>query len=516
MRAWRNFRPLLPHEKPEPNSTDIRVGMGLTGLNSAISRRIIDIKAMSNSDARLAARYSVNELNGFSPWMAELAAAQPSAVTRELLECIDGEWQFPPERERVHEVIADLQWHGEGIAPLIVPGLVDRLLLSDPLNVTVLEQALYILLRFGNEQSVQIADLASERVLRYNEASRHFVLWIVTWIDLDSARAVPFLRETTNTSDNPKRLMVRICSELRGERAGRTSRTGSRSYTQPEVLRQFIPLVYTYVHSSEDIDRVGGGVYSPDERDHAQEFRDSLLTLLANAEAPGSERVLVELADDAAMAGRREWILHLLDERRSKLADADAWTPSDIRAFAVNFETAPRNDGDLFEIAIRRLNDIKDRLESGDDSPRHELRVSDEEPEFRAWLARKLRDTSRNQYTIPEEEQIALGHPDMRFERPGIGPVSAELKWAHRWSATELLERLENQLVGQYMRAANARFGVYVVGRIFAPRQWRHGGQELSFTELIGVLQTRADQIRFARPLVLGLRVIGLDFVDPT
>jgi hypothetical protein len=37
-------------------------------------------------------------------------------------------------------------------------------------------------------------------------------------------------------------------------------------------------------------------------------------------------------------------------------------------------------------------------------------------------------------------------------------------KWADRWSAAELLERLENQLVGDYLRAHDSRFGIFFIG----------------------------------------------------
>jgi len=515
MQAWRKFRPPLPHEKPEPHSTDVRVCVGLVGLNSAVSRRLILLDSLVDDDARLVTRYSVNELNGFAPWMAELARVKPMAVKEELAACIDGEWKLPATRGHVHEVLADLQWHGEGITPLVVPSVIELLEANDPPNVSILEQALRVLLRYGHDQAARIAALAAQRVPTYGDDTRHFVLWLATWLDVDAEPAIEFLRAKLADCEDPVNLMVRICGELRGERAGGVSGTHCASYLRPRALRTLIPLVHIYVNRDTDIDRIGGGVYSPGDRDHAQEFRDSLLTILTNNDGDESEHFLVELADDIAMARSREWILHLLEERRSRLADGQHWSGSDVRAFVRDFELHPRNESDLFGIALRRLSDVKDRLELSDESPRRELRDGDRETEFRSWLARKLGEISRNQYTIPEEEEIPLGRPDLRFERPGMGPVSVELKWAHRWNTAQLVERLENQLVGQYMRATNARFGIYVIGRIRSRQLWRHDGIDRSFDQLLAFLQHRADQILAERPGILGLRVLGLDFVDP-
>src|SRR5207248_3094518 len=94
-RAWRFFWPLLPHEEENPTQTDHRVIVGLSGLQVAVSEGL-NFAKLSAEDAKRAARYGVNELNGFAPWFATLAAARPYEVQDILCECTRGDWKFEP------------------------------------------------------------------------------------------------------------------------------------------------------------------------------------------------------------------------------------------------------------------------------------------------------------------------------------------------------------------------------------------------------------------------------------
>jgi hypothetical protein len=516
IRAWRNFRPLLPHEKPDPSQTSLRVVMGLAGLNSAVARGRLDLASLSDADARLAARYSVNELNGFAPWMEALARVKPAAVTEELRTAIAGEWQFPADRQHVHEVISDLLWHGEESTQLVVPSLLDLLRAGDPAHHTILSHTLSILLKRAQASYDELGQIARARLAGYGEGDPAFMTWLAVWMQLNANDALPALEARLGASPNPRELMERLCNELRGDRLERTPRAAIASYTTPACLRRFLPLVFRFVAPAQDINRAGGGVYTPTARDHAQDFRDGLLRVVANSDHDGVDNVLKDLAEEAAMAPSRDWILHLADERQARESDGPAWQPADIRSFIHDYERDPINERELFAIAVRRLSDIKEEVEDSDNSPRGELNVDHLEGDLRFWLARKLLAASRDRYTVPQEEQVDQGHPDLRFHRPGIGPVSVEIKWANRgWTAEQLLERLENQLVGQYMRDPNARFGVYVVGRIGTQRHWVHGGVRLTFDDLITLLTKRAEDLMRERPQIRGLRVISIDFVSP-
>ena len=215
----------------------------------------------------------------------------------------------------------------------------------------------------------------------------------------------------------------------------------------------------------------------------------------------------------------KEWIAHLLEERQKREADLTPWKTSDIRTFETDYEVDPKTDRDLFGIAHRRLLEIKQDVEKAENSLRTELRSGDAEKELRKWLHRKLVERSRERYTAPEEVEIDLEQrPDIRLENANTDPVSIEVKWAEKWSVPELLERLENQLIKQYLRAHNSRYGIYVLGLIDPSRKhWEKTADntELQFDQLVHLIQERALELSESNPDVAGIEVIGIDFRNP-
>jgi hypothetical protein len=230
--------------------------------------------------------------------------------------------------------------------------------------------------------------------------------------------------------------------------------------------------------------------------------------------------VLEELAGESSMAWMRDWIFNLIDKKLLKQADLSPWSSADLREFAELYEVPPKNDRDLFYIAMNRLSVLKCEVERSDNSSRTELHADYPEAELRRWLQRKLLERSRERYTVPQEAEIdQQERPDLRLERPGIDPVSVEIKWAENWTLPELLERLENQLCGQYLRAYNSRCGIYVLGYIGKDNKkyWiePETKRKLAFQEVVEVVRVRAQSLVRANPKIVELEVVSIDFRSP-
>jgi hypothetical protein len=88
-----------------------------------------------------------------------------------------------------------------------------------------------------------------------------------------------------------------------------------------------------------------------------------------------------------------------------------------------------------------------------------------------------------------------------------------ELKIAGRWTAKQLRERLENQLVGQYMR--EARHGTFLLvnrGGRKDRKRWGIDGKMQDFARLTNWLAGEAESLLKERDIE-GLRVIGIDLL---
>ena len=516
--SWRRWTSPLPHEKLEPNKTDRRVIIGLSGINISLADGELDYAKTPPDEARLACRYAVNEMNGFPRWFSALADYHPHTVRDVLSECIRGEWKIPGDREHVHEVISSIRYHGKDICSLVADDILEQLKASDPLHYDVLEAALSILLSIPNPPRLALATLATKRLANYETHDPRFILWMVVLFQLDSDVELKKLKDILPQTSDPTGLMVGICAGLSTRSHREYPLIENPDYLSAKVMSEFIPLVFRYVNVEEDIDRTHGGAYTPTARDHAQEFRSGLIERFSRVPGREVDDVLRSLSGDPMFMRYRDYILHLVEKRAEQLSESPPWNPQDIRDFMQEHETSPHSAYELFKIACKRFTSIKDEVEKGEISSRYDLHPDDEEDRLRSWLARQLRSRSKGRYNVPQEEEIDLEQrPDLRLEAPGIAPVSIEVKWADNWSLNELIEGLADQLVGKYLRAPDSNYGIYVLGYKGEKNHWLKGesGQKLAFNELVQDLQHKARELEKDYKDAICLKVFGIDFQKP-
>ncbi len=514
-RAWRRYQPALPHEKAKRSQTDHRVIVGLSGIAAAIQDGDLQLSSVSVEDALLATRYAVNELNGFPTWLFDLASSRPDQVRGVLMQCVQGEWSLPTSDERVQGVLAGIRSSGGELPSLVAGAVLGDLSAQEPTHTSVLEDALALLLQLPSPPLAMLGQLASARVGTCPPGDQRHYLWLAIWLQTECGPALDHLQGILDHHGDPSGYLTAFSSTLWPLHAPAPVFRRA-AHLSPASVGRLIRMFHRHVRPADDVTH--DGAYSPTARDEAQEFRDRLLPLLASSEDPGADSELRALLEEPDLAHLRDWILHLLDERRDRAADQRPWQPREIREFAATFEIDPRTDRDLFAIALRRLSDIRNSVERADISARPDLRPEDHEDRLRSWLARQLRERSRAKYNVPQESEIdPRRYPDLRIEAPGLPPVPIEVKWACSWTGPDLFERLENQLIGDYLRAHDAHYGVYLLGRIGEPKEWQHptAGHLMGFLALLEALQAHATAIVDARPDVREVRVVGIDFSEP-
>jgi hypothetical protein len=516
-RAWRDYSPPLPHEKPCPNEVESGLVVGLAGIQSMIADRELAFGSISDKEARLIARYAVNEMNGFPTWFHELAAARPGPVAEILKECVLGEWQYPPSREYAYDVLADLAWEGQHLARLVRSTVMDSLRTGDPAHPAIRDAAVTLVVKTATLPDDDLGRIAAARCRELPLDSAAFPLWSAVCLQVNANEAVTILEERLPGCPTADDIVVTICEMLDGDVRRHLSLIAHPDFLRPSALVRLIPLVYRHIRPAEDIDRSDGGPYSATPRDNASRFRNGLLTRLANSDDPAATASLRDLSVRAELSAQRDWILHLIDERVVSDADERPWDPAGIRMFAQEYETDPRTDAELFRIILNRLTDIKNDVEKSDNSLREEVPPKCEESVLRRWLDRKLTERSRQRYTVPQEGEIdRKQRPDLRAENPRTSSVSIEIKWADKWTIDELLSGLETQLVGQYLRAHNSRYGIYVLGMGTRKRHWQHSTQgNLTFVQVQALIEDRARELTAIRGDIADVRVVAVDFRPP-
>lgn len=519
---WKTFSPQLPYERQEKNSVDIRVTLGLIALQTAWESGAWRFDQLNGADVNRAVRYACSELNGLPDWFEALANAFPNEVGDALKPAIDAEFGYSANTPHVYEVLAKLS---ESKSPTTAAAHAVRQCLSkrDPLNSNVLRQATTTLLRTGAPFYDDLLALAPPRVQSYAISDAHWLSWISIWLRLDAIPALQYLETATKacSSDDADELVIRLCSMLGGN-YGTALPMGRSSFLAPSSLALLIPLVSRHVRREDDIDRTGKGAYSPLPRDDAQDFRSRLWEVLRTSDSREADTVLEALLSESLLSNEHDWILSILEERKGKQADPAAWFPEDVQAFGMHYRHKPRSNYQLYQLTTRLLQDIKASVEISENATdRLQVRKEDKEVHFQGFLKRQLDQRSLQWFAVTQESTVDLNQrPDLRVEIPAMNALPVEVKLANldHWTAEKLLERLEVQLVGQYLRAAGVNYGVYVVGNTEPKRQWQRPGdrQLIGFAELVTLLQARAKALISERSeVVYGLSVIGIDFSDP-
>lgn len=519
---WRLHSPLYPFEKPD-NSVEWFVLAGLPGLDSLWQRGALDFLAMTGQEVELATRYACRELNGFPEWFSQLLTQRPSETGAALMQAITGEWNYPADRQHVHGVFSTLVWYDID-TQVVLPGVAQLLAKGNPSNQQILVHALDFMIRHESGRPL-LAALAPARESASLPGSDAWFVWIAAWMKVDGVAAVRTLAQRIAglEFDDAKGLVVGICSNLLNRREGPSSGIAQRSlFREVPCLRILIPIVVRHVKAEEDPDHSNGEAYSPTARDDAKRFRNALWEGLRDAKSLEADAVLRDFLSDPLMTGYRDWILELLDQRRSRRADDVPWQAKDVRIFADKHLIPPRSDYTLYRLICRHLKDIQGYYERSEvPDARNRLREGDLEVALRNLLHEELKKRAGDWYSVTAESQVDLDQrPDLTISRTGLNSLPIEIKLANlqHWPLHKLLERLENQLVGQYLRAENVRYGVYVLGNTNPTRRWEDvgGAPLIDFQAVIQRVSDRAKAIEGEfRQGVDGITVIGIDFSDP-
>lgn len=513
-RYWKSYRPELPFERAQPNAVDFRVIVGLAGLAADVQEGA-SFENVTKDQASNAARYATWELNGFPDWFPELVRSHPEAVRDELRLHIEHEWKASAATANVQEVLGRIAYYGSPVTDVVAADLAERLGHEDPTRPAVLNSVIGTLLRTSEAYEPLVASLAAARVRSYDFPDQKFMAWLIAWLHVDAVTALSYvdewLRARVNEGDHFVLCMV---SGLYSDRPGGERKYLRQDFLRLECLERLIPLVYRYIRPSEDLEH--NDVYTPSARDHAQHLRSALVNAIANSQDPDAYSVVRKLLDDPHMAGERDWLLRLLDERAGKDAEDLPWQASDVPEFETLYESTPRSGHALFRICLSRLGDIKGLVESDDFSKRREVRLDGEESELQVWFAGKLQDYSRGRYVVIREPEVdARKKPDIRLVTPQVDPSTIEVKWAHNCSYNELKDALATQLVGTYMRSNKSRHGVLLLGNGNAARRWEIDGRSEDFNGVVSSLSRLAQNVLDNDANVDGLTVLGIAFHEP-
>jgi len=510
--TWRVYRPVLLSEGAKDGSTDLATIHGLTGLLIESRETPNWAATLSLKEAEQATRFAMHELNGFPPWLPNVFANQPDAVMQVVLGEIDYELRTATPESPSHYALSDVSSVGPWMWDRIAAEILSRLRRPQG-NLHQVRQQLVILAG----SSVTDADIATlAKVRAAASASDELVaLWFAVWVGVGPDDAIPaFAAHLARlpTSARQTNTAILFLTSLVGRRRERG--LARECYRSVSHLRAMYLLMHRYIDEREDLDRAGGGVYSPGLRDNAQDAREAFLVQLKDMAGQEAYRALQDIALHHPSRRGRDWVAGLAQKRAETDADSTPWQATQVRDFHEHLERVPSTHRDLHDLAAARLEDLKHDLEDGETSIAAVL-LTPEETEVRNVVASWCRDRGLNRYFVAQEEEFAdRKRTDIRFLSTHFnGPVPVELKLANHWPGTVLAERLENQLCNDYLRDQRSNRGIFLLMYQGGRQRWDmpDGTKADSFEALVVALKRHWDSVAATFGHVEEVRIVGID-----
>lgn len=518
---WKKHQPILPYERENRNSTRQLTIFGLMALDVVWSKEGAGyFESLNESEAEIATRLALNELNGLPAWLPSVARGNLKVVKRVLLEAATEEWRIANANPDLNsDLFSRLRYQEKELPELVIPHIKSLLLSGEQTNNRVLLDALRIVIRLGDRASFDwLINTAKTSVLDDAGLEKESSwTWLVLLMGLDATFVLDFI-ESQQLKKDPAELAIKLCGCM-GSRRDLGISVDSPDYANPRFLKRLIPWVYKYVPPKED--PIHDGAYSPETHDDAVTFRQTLLERLISVDDNYVEETLKDFNDNPVFDDLSDWILENLDRWKDRKADQIKLNPEDLHDLLGNqHERAPRSREDLFHLSHRKILHFKEQVEHAEISIRNQANIGIwKEKDYQRWIQEHIYSMRNGRFTIAAESEIDPGkYPDLRFEAPEIdGAISVEMKLATNWSYTKLLEGLHAQLVGQYLRAGNANFGIYLLFYDGTQKHWEPSTTEsLNWQELLQRLDEEARMIRLKRLDIDQLVVIGIDVTKST
>ena len=518
---WRTRVPLGNDANPSQKYWSTLAG--LQGITLELSAHPDSVQVLGPAEVERALDYGLYEINGMPKWYWAVVRSDMTTAVTFLSAVLAGFAKSPLAKERATSLLTSLAQAPDEVRLALAPHAWTVAKESVGLTPYELSAALRLASSFKVASEEDFGSIAQARLAAATDETAP--IWAVHWLSIAPSKFVAALDSIAATS--PERARELVCGLTEQIADGLVGFPPPDTAETISALTQLFRRISAEFRREDDVTHPDGVVYSVDARDKAQQVRDSLPSIIASANNAASYTALHELSKSASHLRERERL------RAMAVGVAEAMRrrpPMSERAY-LQFErdlqpVATTQEAFAQEIANDIL-EIKENIEKGEFSPRRFLSTwfqdlsADEirarEDDFQLFLAGQLERLGHRRYSVSREPQLAEAtRRDILISHSPEGwNATLELKVSlGNWRLTDYRRALEYQLVGQYMRARNAKIG-FLVLLLQKDRRWKGPeGKYLTFPELLELLQSDAQVLQAADPS-LRLQVIGIDAREP-
>lgn len=465
IQQWRRFTPELRSEGGDTTSWTYAFMLAFAGLEIEFKETEKFVQNLSEKNAQHLLRYWFWSLDRLQDWMEPVYQKFPRLVFESFWKELQWELENTPTDNSLHYVLGNIEYCVPWLKKELSDSLLQWLKQNQLENPKALKQCLSLTLE-GNIETRDYIDLIQAKISE-SGSEETTAIWYVLWLFIESETALPAIEDylvalpKSEATVQAQFIIIHIFDIPRSDGLGPLD-----DILKPDQLKRLYILMHQYIRKDEDINRSGGGVYSPGLRDNAQDAREALLRLISRKAGKDSHAALTQLSNEHPVISARTWMRSLAYQRAEQDSELDLMSAQQVREFADRNSITPTSHKQLFDLTVDQLLDLKDWLEQGNDSPYKVWQKSAEETEVRNLFSGQLNKMALGRYNCTQENELANAQrPDLWMTSIHVkSSVPVELKVLDKnWSGSDLCERLRNQLAGDYLREEEARCGVFLL-----------------------------------------------------
>ena len=519
---WRRVEPPLPRDGG-PNDISNAVIAGLSGITLDVVAGF-EVYSASPLEINHLARYALWE-NGAPLWFEELASAFPQEVA-------DTIW---PAIEMDLSVTFGDEYYAKGVnilvqGPTVLKSRVASYLrepLEKQANLGAMWPHLRTVLEILFSERMIDADYLGSKIQPILQSAAQGNQWgqvggwLSFWLKFDPMRAWASFKGLWQLFGNQSEdAAVEVGSGLHSENPWPFIPTFLHyeliAPTDESVLllTEMYEFFESHILRRNDLQRPSGVAYTPGVREFAQGIRDGIPHRIRAIPGAAAHEALARQTEKHRGTPLGRSLHTLLEEHDVDDAEkAATLLPQNIPALGDIYCRDPHSEADLFQLALGRLETIRQGVECGPYSERELFLEGMEECKLQIWLAARLLDTPGRRFGVSREDEVdEQKEPDIHLHHR-VGKVCIEIKPldARRYTANELMEALRDQLVGQYLGGLNSRHGILVLF-LLKERTWRlPENRQARFPELLDFMEDEAKKILINTPTIENLKIFGID-----
>lgn len=518
MAQWRLWTPLLRIDRTaqERNMHGMADLIGILGVSIEAEQNAAWAAGLSDEDAELAVTYATQDLNGFPSWFGQLCQHRPEQVASVLNRWIDMEWQSSASDQR-RDLMESFARADMPSCSAVASHAMRNLESFPSTSRLVVEPALQIVFK-GFEDRSRLLLLALDRFgTEPSTAIKACYMGVAFAIDQETSITALESEMSKLDSDGQALLAQAVMPRIFGDDWSRGE--VSTESISTALLERLVHLAYRTIRVGDDNDHENGQVYSPDFRDHAQAARSRAFKALVTRGGRGAFDAINRMVAMPDFPLDKRHLKRLARERAANDAESAAWRSKEVVDFETDFFTVPRTAKDLQRVVVSRLDDLQHELVHGDFNQGITLAGLDGERAIQNWIADRLQSKQGRSYTLERETHVAAEkEPDIRLRARSTGAnVPIEIKaTSSNWTLPDYEKALTDQLIGQYLRDRENRWGtLLIVHQKKRALGWTGPDSSwLSIEQVVAHLRSMASSIASSGQCAAQVDVILLDVSD--